>query len=145
MSRRTKASSESRSIFCASSPIRGMSISGLTGGCMQVALAGLGDVHRQVADPLQVGVDLHGRDDDAQVGGHRLMQGQQLEAAIVHFHVQVVDRLVAGQHGVERRVVAVHHPAHRFAHPLLGQPAHREQPLLERVEILLEMPKDPLH
>jgi hypothetical protein len=35
---------------------------------LQVALAGLADVDRQVADPLQVGVDLHGRDDHPQVG-----------------------------------------------------------------------------
>ena len=69
---------------------------------LQVALAGLGDVDGQVADPLEVGVDLDGGDDDAQVGGHRLVQRQQLEAAVVDFDVEVVDRLVAGQHRVER-------------------------------------------
>ena len=122
-----------------------MSISGLTGGVLQVALAGLGDVHRQVADPLEVGVDLDRGDDHAQVGGHRLVQRQQLEAAVVHLHVQVVDRLVAGDHRVERGEVAVHQAAHRFAHPLLGQAAHRQHPLLERIEVVLEMPKHLLH
>ena len=122
-----------------------MSISGLTGAMLQVALAGFADVDGQVADALEVGVDLDGGDDHAQVGGHRLVQRQQLEAAIVHFHVEVVDRLVARQHRVERGVVAVHQAAHRFAHALLGQPAHRQQPLLERVELVLEVPKHAFH
>jgi hypothetical protein len=64
---------------------------------LQVALAGLGDVHRQVADPLEVGVDLHGRHDRPQVGRHRLVQREQLEAAVVDLDVQVVDRLVADE------------------------------------------------
>ena len=102
MSRRTNASSASRSIVCAMSAIRGMSISFLTGGVLHVALRRLGDVDRQVADALEVGVDLDGRDDRAQVGGHRLVQRQQREAAVVDLDVQLVDRLVADQDALDR-------------------------------------------
>src|SRR5262249_10594425 len=35
----------------------------------------LRDVDRLVADALEVGVDLHGGGDEAEVGGHRLLQG----------------------------------------------------------------------
>ncbi len=42
-------------------------------------------------------VDLDRRDDRAQVGGHRLVQGQQLEAPVVDLDVQLVDRLVAAR------------------------------------------------
>ena len=80
------------------SAIRGMSISFLTGGWRDVAPRRLGDVDRQVADALEVGVDLDRRDDRAQVGGHRLVQRQQREAAVVDLDVQRVDRLVAGEH-----------------------------------------------
>ena len=111
----------------------------------QVALAGLADVHGQVAHPLEVGVDLDGGDDHAQVGGHRLVQGQQLETAVVQLDVQVVDGLIAGQYGLERRTVAVHQAAQRFAHPFLGQAAHGQQALLERVELVLEVSKHAFH
>ena len=89
MSRRTNASSASRSIAWAMSAIRGMSISFLTGGCAHVAPRRLGDVDREVADPLEVGVDLDRRDDRPQVGGHRLIQRQQREAAAVDLDVQL--------------------------------------------------------
>ena len=78
--------------------MRGMSISFLTGGCERVAPRRLGDVHGQVADALEVGVDLHRGDDRPQVGGHRLVERQQREAAVVDLDVQRVDRLVAGEH-----------------------------------------------
>ena len=68
------------------SPICGMSISCLT-GVADVAVAGLRDVDRQVADALEIGVDLDCGNDGTQVGRHRLMQGEQPEAAIVHLDV----------------------------------------------------------
>jgi hypothetical protein len=37
---------------------------------------GLGDVHRLIADSLQVSVDAADRQHEAQVGGHQLVQGQ---------------------------------------------------------------------
>ena len=118
----------------------------LTGGCEQVALAGLGDVDRQVADPLEVGVDLDRRDDGAQVGGHRLVQGQQLEAAVVDLDVQLVDRLVARRARASTSVgVALDEAAHGHADALLGEAAHLEQPLLQRPELFLEVPDDAFH
>ena len=117
-----------------------MSISCLTGAMADVALAGLGDVHRQVADALEIGVDLHRRDDGAQVGGHRLMERQQPEAAVVNLDVQLIDRLVAEQHLVDERPDrACTRPVKGGAHALLGQPAHFEQPALERFELLAEV------
>ena len=41
----------------------------------------LGDVAGQVAHPLEVGAHPHGRDDDPQVGGDRLLAGQQVDRA----------------------------------------------------------------
>ena len=35
--------------------------------------------------------------------------------------------------------------AHRLAHALLGEAAHGEQPLLQRLELFLEMSDDALH
>ena len=123
--------------------MRGMSISFLTGGVLRVAPGGLGDVDREVADALEVRVDLHGRDDRAQVDGHRLVQRQQREAAVVDLDVQRVERLVAAQHARRsssrsRSTSALDGQAHLF----LGEPAHLEQPRLELFELLLEMPDE---
>ena len=112
---------------------------------LHVALARFGDVDGQVPDALQVGVDLHGRNDGAEVGGHGLMEGQELETAIVDLDVQVVDRFVAGDHGLQDLGLALHHRLHRHPHPLFRQAAHGEQALLERFELLLEMPNQSFH
>jgi len=105
-----------------------MSISFLTGGMRRVAARGLGDVDGQVADAFEVGVDLDRGDNRAQVGGHRLVQREQLEAAVVHLDVQLVDRLVAVEHAVDGRDVAADQPVHRGADALLREAAHLEQP-----------------
>jgi hypothetical protein len=110
-----------------------------------VPVGRLGDVHRQVSHALQVGVDLHGRDDSAQVGRHRLVQGEQLEAAVVDLDVQFVDRLVAIQHAPDQRDVAGRQSLDGGADTLLRQTTHFEQPALEHFELLLEMTYDALH
>ena len=72
----------------------------LTGGCCAYRRAASRDVDGEVADALEIGVDLDGRDDGPQVDGHRLVQRQQREAASVDLDVQLVDRLVAVQDAV---------------------------------------------
>ena len=103
MSRRTKASSASRSIVCAMSRHPRDVDQLLDRRMLQVARRRLGDVDRQVADPLEVGVDLDRGDDRAQVDGHRLVQRQQREAAVVDLDVQLVDRRVADEHALDQR------------------------------------------
>jgi hypothetical protein len=104
-----------------------------------VACRRLGDVHRQVAHSLEVGVDLDRRHDLPQVGGHRLVQRQQAEAAVVDLDVQLVDRLVAAQHQVDERRVARDEPLDRRAHPLLRQAAHLQEAALQRLELFPEV------
>ena len=74
---------------------------------LQVAGGRLGDVHGQVAHALEVAVDLDRRHDGAQVGRHRLLERQQLEAAVVDLDVELIDVAVAGQHLLEQAEVAL--------------------------------------
>ena len=104
-----------------------------------VPLRRLGDVDREVADAFEIGVDLDRREDRPQVGGHRLVQREQPEAAVVDLDVQLVDRLVADQHGLDLVEIALGQTVHRSAHALLGEPAHLEQPRREQLELVLEM------
>ena len=113
----------------------------MTGGQREVAVRGLGDVDRQVADPFEVAVDLQRRHDHAQVRRHRLVQREQPERQAVDRDVQLVDRLVALQDAVQPVPVAGHERVHRDLDAVLGQPAHRQDRLLEVVEFLLEVPE----
>ena len=51
----------------------------------------LGDIHRQVPDPLQVHHDLQRGGDEAQVARRRLAQDQQPPAGFVDLDLQAVD------------------------------------------------------
>jgi hypothetical protein len=104
----------------------------------------LRNIHGQVADPLEVGVDLDGRDNRAQVRGHRLMQRQQHEAAVVDFDVQRVERPVAPHHALEQRPIPLDEPLDRKAHLLFSEAAHFEQPRLALLELFAEMRHHPL-
>src|SRR5207249_274950 len=66
----------------------------LDGGVTEVARRGFGDVDGQIADAFQVRVDLHRRQDGAEVDRHRLVQREQLHAAAVDLDVELVDRRV---------------------------------------------------
>ena len=61
--------------------------SGLSWGSWFSSMRALGDVHRLVADALEVGDDLHGGGDEAQVARRRLVQREQLHALLVHLDV----------------------------------------------------------
>ena len=63
-------------------------------GVVGELLDALGDVPGQVADPLEVAVDLEHRRDPPQVGGHRLVQGQDLQAVALDLDLPAVDERV---------------------------------------------------
>ena len=64
-------------------------------GRVGVAAPGdLGDVLGQVAHPLEVGAHLQRGDDDAQVGGDRLLAGQQVDRPLLELVAQRVDGVV---------------------------------------------------
>ena len=51
----------------------------------------MGDVDRQVAHPLQVGVDFQCRDDEAKIARHRLVERQQVDGKRVDLEFDRVD------------------------------------------------------
>ena len=78
-------------------------------------------------------------DDRAQVDRHRLVERQQLEAAVVDLDVQLVDGRVAAEHALDQSRVALDQPAHGQPHAVLGQAAHFEQAGLELFELFLKV------
>jgi hypothetical protein len=111
----------------------------------RVALGGLGDVDGQVADAFEVGVDLDRRHNAAEIHGHRLVEGEQAEAAAVDLDVQLVDRFVPAKHPFDELDVARHQAVHGRSHPLFCEPAHCEEAALQRLEFFLKMPDHSFH
>ena len=71
-----------------------------------------GDIHRHVADPLQIVVDFQGRDDQAQIGGHRLVQGQGFQALFLDFDLKVIDFQIAINYFAGQGLVAIQNGLH---------------------------------
>jgi hypothetical protein len=99
----------------------------------------LGDVDRLVSDPLQVGDDLHRGGDEAQVAGRGLVQREQAHALLVDLDVVGVDLPVPLDDLLGEGVVALQQRLHDPADLVLDEPAHGEQGLLERLQLLVEV------
>ena len=72
----------------------------------------LGDVHGQVADPLQIDDDLQGSGDEAQIARCRLAQHQQAPADLVDLDLQPVHLAVGVDHALGQGAVALGQRAH---------------------------------
>ena len=80
------------------------------------------DVLRQIAHPLEIGIDLQNRRQEPQVARHRLLQHQQPRAELIHFLLHTVDGRLPIEHHLRQTLVTVDKRAHaavdgRFDHP----------------------------
>jgi len=108
-------------------------------GRVGVAPAGhLGDVAGEVAHPLEVRAHPHAGDDDPQVGGDRLLLGQQHDRGVVELALQGVDLLVGGDDALGQTDVGVQQRGGRAGHRRAGQPGHLDQLVGGVVELLVE-------
>ena len=105
----------------------------------QDALRGLRDVDGLIADALEIVVDARNGQHEAQVGGHQLMQRQQLHDAVVNFHLQFVDGRLFRQHVFGQRLFAIQHGMDGLVHGAFGQAAHPQQPFLQLAQINFKM------
>src|SRR5215813_5825790 len=110
-----------------------------------VTLRGFCDVDGQIANALEIRIDLDGGNDRAEVGGHRLVQSEEREASTVDLDMQLVDRFVAVEDTFDDAYFAAHQTLHRRANALFSQATHLEQPTLHGLELLLEVAYDPFH
>ena len=78
----TNASSALRTILRTSSAILGRSISGFSAGSLKIAFRVLGNIDGLIAHSLEIRVDLHDRDDQSKIGGHRRLAREQVQAGL---------------------------------------------------------------
>ncbi len=87
---------------------------------------GAGDLGRFVADALQVGNDLDGRHDGAQVVGGRLAAHDQVAAGVVQRDFQLVDGVVFAHHAVGAFRIADAEAGHGVEELGLDDAAHQQ-------------------
>ena len=116
-----------------------MSTRGFRGGLPVEVYRLVGDIGGQVADPLQVGVDLEHGQDQAEVDRRRLPGDQHPDALVVDLDLQVVENSVFAQDLLGEVRVRVLEGAHRFRDGLDGQSAISNNLRLDVFELLLKM------
>ena len=98
-----------------------------------------GDIHGQVADPLQIVVDLQRGNHEPQVAGHRLVQGERLEALFLDLDLAEIDFLVQPFHLFGQLVVAQLDRPDRLLHLAFDHGAKRQDLLLQFADFPLKM------
>ncbi len=114
-----------------------------TGNSIGSALArnkhALGDVFGQIAHPLQIVVDLQHGHDEPQIGGHRLIEGQNLEALFLDLDLHAVDLGVVGDHLLGHHGVAIDQRGDRLGDGLFDQRADEQNLLLQAVDLAMDV------
>ena len=105
-------------------------------------LGALRDVHRVVADPLEVVGDLERRGEHAEVARHRLLEREEVDALLLDLDLHAVDDPVAGDDAPGLLAVALEQRVDREAERRLRLARHREQAHLDVAQLVVEMAMD---
>ena len=91
----------------ASRAISTISGSGAIGPALVQPLRRLGDVDRVVAHPLEIVGDLERGGEHPEVAGHRLLEGEEVDALLLDLDLHAVDDPVALDHPARLLAVAL--------------------------------------
>jgi hypothetical protein len=112
---------------------------GLHLGMAEDAHGGLRDVDGLIADAFEVTIDARNGEEEAEVGGHWLIEGKQALDAFVYFDLDLVDGVFLGEHGLGEVFFGVENGVDGLMDGALGEASHPEQALLQFIEIVFEM------
>ena len=110
----------------------------IDGGHLLHVAHAVADALGGVAHALQVGVDLDDAEDEAQVDGHGLLHGEQVEGGLIDLALQAVDGELAAADEVADGEVANPVGLNGALNGLLGKARHDQQVLLQVVQALLK-------
>ena len=114
--------------------MRAMSTGKLGRGQFDHVHDALGNVDGLIAHALEIGINFGDGENEAQVHGHGLLHGEQVEGGLVDFALGGIDQALAFEHHLATREVALHISLTGAIHRLLRQPSHAKQPLPKIVE-----------
>lgn len=107
-----------------------------SGGSSLSSIA-LADVHAEVSDALQIGDDLEGHRDEAQVRRHRLTGGEDAQRQLVHLTFEAVDAAIHAHRLARQLAVAFGERVDALDNHLLDERPHEEDLVAERAQLLL--------
>lgn len=113
-------------------------MSGLTGGVGEMPLRRRGALDREVADPLEIGVDPQRRHDVARVDSQRVLTRNELQAAIIEIDLQRVDSPVSGDHLAQNQWLPIDKSSEGQPQSRFRERSHRHQPFDQLREVLSE-------
>ena len=99
-------------------------------GMAQNAHGGLRDVDGLVANAFEVAIDARNGEEEAEIGGHRLIEGQQALDALIDFDLDLVDGVFLGEDGLGEMFFGVENGVDGLMDGALGEASHPEQALL---------------
>jgi hypothetical protein len=99
----------------------------------------LGDVDSLIADALEIVVDAGNGQDEAEIGGHELVQREKLNDTIVDFHLELVDGVFFVENALGELLIGVQNGVNGLVHGAFGEAAHPEQALFQLVQIFFEV------
>src|SRR5579859_591017 len=99
----------------------------------------LGDVHGVVSHALQIVIDLDGGRDKTQVGGHRLLEGEQPRRQVIDLNFHLIDASLVLQRLLRLLLVLLSQRKNAAVNPGLHQAAHFQQALSEIIELLVKV------
>jgi hypothetical protein len=105
---------------------------------VEVARGRLSNVHREIANPLQIDGNPDYGNHKSKIDGDGLLKRQQREAALVDIGLKLVETLIVRRHPTGQRAVAGEQSIHGDPHLLFGEAAHDGEPVLEGVQIFVD-------
>src|SRR6266478_6911551 len=112
---------------------------GLHAGVAKDAHGTLGDVDGLIADALEIVVNAGNGQDEAEIGGHELVQGEQLNDAVVDFHLELVDGVFFVEDALGELLIGVQNGVNGLVHSAFGEATHPEQALFHFVQIFFKV------
>jgi len=119
--------------------MRGQIDVGLDARMPEDAERALGDVDGLIADALKIVIDAGNGQDEAEIGGHELVQREKLNNAIVDFHLKLVDGVFFVEDTLGELLISVQNGVNRLVHGAFGEAAHPRAGALSLVEIFFEV------
>jgi hypothetical protein len=99
----------------------------------------LRDVDGLIADALEVVVDARDGKNQAQVGGHQLMEREELNDAVVNFELQFVDGVFFIEDALGKLLVGFEDGVNGLMNGALGEAAHPQEAFFQLVQISFEV------
>src|SRR5262249_558376 len=112
---------------------------GLDARVAENAQRALRDVDSLVADALEVVVDAGNRENEAEVDRHELMEGKELDDAIVDFELELVDGVFFGEDALGKLLIGIENGVDGLVDGAFGKATHPKEAILELVQIFFKM------